>query len=256
VLALLFAALGRRGHVDAPPPPPPLTAAESALLAQAAPFDLTKMVKLPGPPVGAAFSVADSGVWLTAASVVAQCAKLGLVASGGEGVIATVAIQPGSQVAVLTTPGGAPALPLARRAPPRAAMGYYPGFPTGQPGEVATQLLGPGSPRQAQRDQPAADDLVWAEVGRTEGLRGSLSGLIGAPVLDDAGRAIGVTLAIAPRRGELYTTTPQAMGAALAAARQQPSPQAAGVSLTPDNYGLAADDLRRSLRIAPVVCAP
>jgi len=24
--------------------------------------------------------------------------------------------------------------------------------------------------------------------------------------------------------------------------------------ITPDNYGLAADDLRRSLRIAPVVC--
>ena len=28
----------------------------------------------------------------------------------------------------------------------------------------------------------------------------------------------------------------------------------AGMPITPDNYGLAADDLRRSLRIAPVVC--
>ena len=50
--------------------------------------------------------------------------------------------------------------------------------------------------------------LAWAEIGRTAGLAPSLAGLSGAPALDAAGRVIGVTIAQAPRRGRIYTTTP------------------------------------------------
>jgi hypothetical protein len=95
--------------------------------------------------------------------------------------------------------------------------------------------------------------LVWAEVGRTEGLRGALRGMSGAPALDSRGRVVGIAVAEAPRRGRLYTTTPEAMVAALDSARAHRA-RGAGQAITPDNYGLAADDLRRSLRIAPVVC--
>jgi hypothetical protein len=96
--------------------------------------------------------------------------------------------------------------------------------------------------------------LVWAEVGRTEGLGGALTGLSGAPALDEEGRVIGVTVAESPRRGRIYTTTPDDIAAALKAAGASPSFQAAGAPFTPDNYGRAGDDLRRALRIATVVC--
>jgi serine protease Do len=62
--------------------------------------------------------------------------------------------------------------------------------------------------------------LVWAEVGRTDTLRGTLAGLSGAPALDSAGRVIGVTVAEAPRRGRIYTTAPETLKTVLAARRR------------------------------------
>ncbi|MBA3812365.1 MAG: serine protease, partial [Caulobacteraceae bacterium] len=69
-----------------------------------------------------------------------------------------------------------------------------------------------------------------------------------------AGRVIGVTIAQAPRRGRLYTTTPEALRAALAAAGVKAPAAAVGEPITVENYGRVADDLRRDLRVAPVVC--
>jgi hypothetical protein len=62
---------------------------------------------------------------------------------------------------------------------------------------------------------------------------------------------IGVTIAEAPRRGRIYTTTPETVrnilaGQAVSAGAAQP--------VTPENYGRVADDLRRSLRVAQVIC--
>ena len=59
--------------------------------------------------------------------------------------------------------------------------------------------------------------LVWAETGRTDGLKGTLGGLSGAPALDDQGRVVGVTIAEAPRRGRIYTTAPETTARTLAA---------------------------------------
>ena len=56
---------------------------------------------------------------------------------------------------------------------------------------------------------------VWAEIGRTDDLHGSLAGLAGAPVVDGQGRVLGVTLAERPRRGLVYTTTPETMAPAI-----------------------------------------
>jgi len=95
---------------------------------------------------------------------------------------------------------------------------------------------------------------VFAEIGRTEGLTGPLTGLIGAPALDGEGRVVGLILGEAPRRGRLYAAPLATLSAALAAAKVAPNPNAAGLPITPDNYGLAADDLRRALRVAGVVC--
>jgi hypothetical protein len=63
-----------------------------------------------------------------------------------------------------------------------------------------------------------------------------------------------VTIAESPRRGRIYTTTPETMRAAIAAAHASTSAFAAGEAITTDNYGRTADALRRDLRVVQVVC--
>jgi serine protease Do len=102
-----------------------------------------------------------------------------------------------------------------------------------------------------ERTEPV---LVWAETGRTDGLKGTLAGMSGAPAVDSSGRVIGVTIAELPRRGRIYTTAPQTVRAALTASHEHPANFAVGETITTENYGRVADALRRDLRVAEVVC--
>jgi len=257
VLALVVAAVMIKAPADAPPAPPPMPSGASGGLAAASPFDPAVVVKAPSAPgqgAGTAFSVADSGVWLTARHVVEGCQAVVIVIEPGSGVAATTRIDPRGETAVLITRGGAPALPLAPDGELRRGLaGFHPGFPQGQPGEAASRLVGRVRLYPRGRDGGAESVLAWAEIGRTQGLSPSLQGLSGAPVLDVAGRVVGVTIAQAPRRDRIYTTTPSALRAALAFAGVKPAGNA-GEPISTDNYGRVADDLRRDLRIAQVVC--
>jgi serine protease Do len=230
VLAMLFAALARQERANAPPPPPPLPAGEGAVLAGPTPFDpaiVVKVVPDPRQTAGTAFSVGDSGVWVTARHVVEACAKAAILVSESQGVEAKVWLDPLSETAVLTTAGGAPALPLAPLGPlRRGAAAFHLGFPQNRPGEVATRLLGRETLFLRGPQMRTVPVLVWAEIGRTEGLSGVLTGISGAPVLDGEGRVVGVTVAEAPRRGRIYTTTPESLRAAFAASGAKVSAQA------------------------------
>jgi serine protease Do len=258
VIALLVAAVGRQEKADAPAPPPPVPGEEGVPLGPASPFDPAVVVEVPGqtqPGSGTAFSVADSGVWLTARHVVEGCRRTALVVAEGRGVAVNVAIDPNGDAAVLTTEGGAPAMPLAIDRPLRRGdRAFHPGFPQGHPGEAASRLLGRENLVIRGRGARTESVLVWAEVGRTDGLKGTLAGLSGAPALDSSGRVIGVTIAEAPRRGRIYTTAPETVQGAFKAARQQPASYAVGETINVDNYGRVADSLRRDLRVAQVVC--
>ncbi len=258
VVALTVAAIGRQERANAPPPPPPAPGEEGVPLGPASPFDPSVVVRAPdgqGPDTGTAFSVSDSGVWLTARHVVEGCTKVAVVVAEGRGVAAQILIAPGSEAAILTTQGGSPALPLGLSLPlKRGARAFNPGYPQGHPGEIATRLLGRENLVLRGRGARTEAVLVWAEVGRTEGLSGPLSGISGAPALDEAGRVIGVTVGEAPRRGRIYTTTPEAVSAAFAAAKIRPAGFAPGQAIGVDNYGRVADGLRRDLRVAQVVC--
>jgi serine protease Do len=260
VVALLIAAIGRQERADAPLPPPPAPEAEGAALGPASPFDPAVVVDVPDktdPAVGTAFSISANGVWVTARHVVEGCKQTAVVVSEGRGVAARVQIDPNGEAALLFTDGGAPALSMDLGHPLRSGeRGFHPGFPQGNPGEATSRLLGRENLVVHGRGARTEPVLVWAETGRTEGLNGTLGGLSGAPALDSAGRVIGVTIAESPRRGRIYTTVPDTLAAAvrLSGARIAQPTAEPREPVTTDNYFRVADDLRRNLRVAQVVC--
>jgi len=258
VIALVIWSLQLRENAHAPPAPPPPDELEGALLGPVTPFDPAITVNAPDipfqPASGTAFSISRDGLWVTARQVVEGCRRPAIKVGGGRAVAADVRLAPRADIAVLLTRGGADAVPVMATQGLRAGQrGFHPGYPQARAGEIASRLLGRETLRvrgRGQRDEPV---LAWAEVGRTEGLGGTLAGLSGAPVLDRQGRAIGVTIAESPRRGRLYTTSPETFGPAIRGVQRADEPLT-GRIVTVDNYGLVADDLRRDLRVAQVVC--
>lgn len=248
--AILAVASARREDADAPEPPPPIPGEEAVPLRSDLPFDIAHVVRVGAEveTIGTAFSVSEEGAWLTAASVVRGCRRPVLIIAPERGVEAGVELLDEGGVAVLATVGGAPAIPVGPRRPAEAGKrAFFPGYPLGRPGEATGRLIGR---RQARGDEA----LAWAESGRTEGLSAALSGLQGAPVLDEEGRAVGVLLGDQARRGTLYSTPSATMQLAIAKARKTPvtTPRREPVTLT--NYYRVADTLRRDLSIVPVKC--
>jgi hypothetical protein len=185
---------------------------------------------------------------------VKDCGVLAVIIAPGRGAQARATSVPGGQLAVLTTDGGAQPLPLATGAP-AGEDSFIAGFPQGAPGEAAVRLLGASFQGDHRRGDLAQPRLAWAEIGRTDGLMGALSDMEGAPVLDGLGRVQGVLLGEAPRRGRLYATSVSAVRKAMALAKVAPITQPDGEPITTDNYGRAADGLRRDLRVAQIWCA-
>jgi serine protease Do len=255
--ALVVGSLNRRENADAPPAPPPPDEL-GALLGPVTPFDPAVTVNAPDipfqPSSGTAFSISQEGRWVTARHVVEGCRRPAILVGGGRAVAADVRLAPEADIAVLLTQGGSDAIPVMATQGLRAGQrAFHPGFPQARAGEVTSRLLGRETLKVRGRGQRNEPVLAWAEVGRTDGLGGTLAGLSGAPVLDRQGRAIGVTIAESPRRGRIYTTAPDTFGPAIRGV-QTPDEPLTGRLITVDNYGLVADDLRRDLRVAQVVC--
>ena len=255
---LLAVSLGRRENADAPPAPPPPDEIEGALLGPVTPVDTAVTLDAPDTPVapqsGTAFSIAGRGRWVTAGHVVEGCRRPALVVGGDRAVAADVRLAPRADVALLITDGGPPALPVAAQTPLRKGQrAFHPGFPQGRAGEVTSRLLGRETLKVFGRGAHDEPVLAWAEVGRTDGLNGTLAGLSGAPVMDGRGRVLGVTIAEAPRRGRIYTTAPESFAPAIRG-EQRADEAVLGEPVTIDNYGRVADALRRDLRVAQVVC--
>jgi len=258
VLILVIASLNGSENADAPPAPPPPDEAEGALLGPVTPFDPSVTVDTPDTPFqpasGTAFSIARDGRWLTARHVVEGCRRPAIVVGGGRAVAADVRLAPRADIALLITQGGPPAMPVVDHPElHRGQRAFHPGFPQGHAGEVTTRLLGRETLKVRGRGQREEPVLAWAEVGRTNGLDGTLAGLSGAPAVDRQGRVVAVTIAEAPRRGRVYTTAPDTFGPAVRGEQKADEPTL-GEPVTIDNYGRVADTLRRDLRVSQVVC--
>lgn len=249
VAAIIAVAASRHEAADAPEPPPPM--GEEDALPSNLPFDRSQLVETSDatPAIGAAFSISSDGGWATAASVLRACREPALMIAPGHAVRASITWLDAGEVAVLQTLGGTPPLSLA---PPHEALAagtrvFFAGYPQGRAGEVSGRLIG----RREARD---AQTLAFAESGRTEGLEGALTGITGAPALDETGRVVGVVLSDEVRRGSLHTTLAEPLQLAIAKARKMASYQPRPDPVTTANYYRVADELRRQLSIVPVVC--
>lgn len=259
IVALLFAARGRREDAPAPAAPPPAAGAEAPsgpVIPGPSPFDPQVLVEVPPEAhqgIGTAFATDDAGTWLTARHVVDGCTRIAILAGFGRMLQADYRIHPEADLAVITTRGAPVPLPvdpdLTLR---RGQRAFHLGFPQGRPGEATSRLIGRETLVVVGRGQRAEPVIAWAETGRTDGLRGTLAGLSGAPALDGQGRVIGVTVAEAPRRGRIYTTAPETFVQALEEA--PPDRVGGGQPITVENYGRVADDLRRERSVAQVLC--
>src|SRR5580704_12428990 len=144
LIAILAVSLGRREHANAPRPPPPVPGEDQAPIAPTSPFANDQLLRLRERATnrGTAFSLNDRGVWLTARRVVDGCGRPTIVVADGWGAPAKMRVLSGD-VAVLTTTGGAPSLPLAKAGLPSTGdSAFLPGFSRGGPGEAAVLYLG------------------------------------------------------------------------------------------------------------------
>ncbi|MET0181701.1 MAG: serine protease [Caulobacterales bacterium] len=206
--------------------------------------------------LGTAFAISADGWWLTARHVVDECDRVGIIVARGAAVEVTDRrVAQFADLALLKTERAPDPLKLsdAERRFQIGQTAYHVGFPQGRSGEAASRLI--GRETLVARGRYAFEEpvLAWAETGRTGNLQGSLAGMSGGPALSSGGEVVGVTIAESTRRGRIYTAAPTSILRLLGVEQITPEGDP-GPRLTPENYGEQADNLRRDLAVAQVVC--
>jgi S1-C subfamily serine protease len=246
-------------RADAPPTDPDMAQqGPGAYLPPPSEFDPEVLVEV-GPAasgLGSAFAISEDGWWITARHVVDECNAVGLlVANGAATRVREVKVARFADLALLKTNGAPVALALdtSERQFQVNQRAYHVGFPQGRPGEAYSRLIGRETLVARGRYATEEPVLAWAVLGRTIGLNGSLAGISGGPALSANGQVIGVTVAESARRGRIYTAAPSSIQRLLRV-EQVRADGAPTERMTPDDYGVQSDNLRRSLAVAQVVC--
>lgn len=257
LMVLVLFALAPDADVPAPAPPSDFAEEMGPLLPDPSPLDEMVLVQVGEPQngVGTAFAVNEKGDWLTARHVVEGCSKVTLeVAPGNFVPVARISVDDGHDLALLSTGRSPFPVSLSLDAPMRVGTeGYAVGFPQGKPGELATRLVSRSRLVTRGAREGEAPILAWAEVGRTDGLTGTLGGISGGPMFDANGAVRGVIVAESPRRGRIYTTAPQSMDAFLTklGVERQSGP---ADRFEMSGYGAPSDNARRRLQVVKVTC--
>ena len=262
-LVVLIAIVAGTGYwhesSDAPPAPPPPGRGEMSLFANFTPFSAISIINLPVDDqktmTGTAFSISQNGQWIMGADSIRGCPHPFLNIGGNLGVPFTVTHVAGiDNYVVGTTEGAGPPLPLADPKTIEAGKrGFAVGFPAGEAGEATARLIGRTVIERHKRYQHNEEVMAWAQAGRTSGIRGDFNQLLGGPLITDQAGVVGVVLRESPRRGRIYTSTPETLAKLSATAQRRPDFEASD-TLTKHNYGIVADTLRREYRVAQVGC--
>jgi serine protease Do len=230
---------------------------QGPLLPDPDPFDERVLVQVGDPEdgIGTAFAINRSGMWLTARHVVDGCSRVGLSVGDGRMVrVDEVRTSHTSDLALLVTDRAPASLELNLGRELRIGeAGYHVGFPQGRSGEAASNLQ--SRSRLVTRGRYAMEEpvLAWAENARSDGIEGTLSGMSGGPVFDKDGAVIGVIVAESPRRGRIYTATPDSISSFLEA-QGLSAPGGEAYPLAASSYIKEADRMRDERAIVKVLC--
>lgn len=212
-----------------------------------------------GPSSGTAFSIAGDGRWLTARHVIAGCRQVVIRTAARKGVkVQRIVTHPNADVAVLWTQGGAPSLPLSTADLKTGQSGFGIGYPGGNPGDVHGQILGRRVMRISGQYRTNEPVIAWSQLRRVPDNGPNLAGMSGGPMLDRAGRVIGIVVAGAPRRGRTYTAAPVSLDDAVRRAKLQvnriPGDRQPLAELNDRDFPGYGKNLRSRLTVAKVYC--
>ncbi len=243
----------RRPKPDTPKPVPE----EGGALPESHPFDERVLVQVGDAEdgIGTAFAINEAGAWLTARHVVDGCSKVGLAVGNGRMVrVDEVRTSDNTDLALLITDRAPVALKLdLDRALHLGEAGFHVGFPQGMSGEAYSSLESRSNLVTRGRYAMEEPVLAWAEQGRSDGINGTLSGMSGGPVFDRDGAVVGVTVAESPRRGRIYSASPDSIRRFL----ESQGLVAPGIDARPissSSYAAEADRLRDSRAVVKVLC--
>ena len=208
---------------------------------------------------GTAFSINRTGVWVTARHVTDGCDIIGLQKTNGRIVrVRRVAQQGNTDISLLWTDAGAPAMRIVTPQIHIGEDGYSFGFPRGDAGDVHARVLGRGRMLARGRYQTDEPVVAWIQVTRIPDRGANLSGISGGPWVNTRGEVIGVHVAGAPRRGRSYSTAPRSLLTAIRANGVRPefevntAPSPLGI--TPREFSQYGMALRRQHSVTKVIC--
>lgn len=257
LLAIVGGVFSNTPDQDAPPATPDSIQREGATLPPPSAFDETILVRVDSPKdgIGTAFSINADGNWLTARHVVDGCDEVALLVAPDRYMpVETITVSETSDLALLKASPSLTPVALDTSADLRVgSYGYHVGYPQGRPGEAASRLISRSRLVTSGLRRGEEPVLAWAETGRTSDLSGSLGGLSGGPVYDANGKVRGVIVAESPRRGRIYSASPEAIAVFLREQDVEPLGDRP-VPFAPESYGGSADRARQSLQVVKVAC--
>jgi len=243
-LLALFSSATR--DANAPPAIPEEVANAGAALAPPSRFDEQVLIQAASPRdgVGTAFAINNEGYWLTARHVVDGCKNVGLFVRTGAYVMAEeVQVDDVYDLALIRT----------KQSPSPVQLNLSNDLRVGIEGFHVGLLHSRSNLVTSGRRKARESVLTWSELGRTNGLGGSLGGISGGPVYDEQGAVRGVILAESPRRGRIYSAGPDTIRSFLDEHDISYTGEAAG-GFTLGNYGGEADRARRIGQVVKVAC--